>query len=137
MGWGNKLQNLTAWDGETNIKAGIVWLFRKAYGDRVSWNENVVDDPRMLTYKLEKDGFKGIEAKLNSTIKNIEINNPGINFKNSNPGDEIKYQKAHKERYISSWTDWRKAIFDYNGKGDSVYMDKIDRAYQIIVSRNK
>ncbi len=46
----NKLKQLTKWDGETNIKAGIAWLLRKAGGNQVKWNENKVNDPQLLTY---------------------------------------------------------------------------------------
>ena len=46
----NKLKQFTKWDGETNIKAGIAWLLRKAGGNQVKWNENKVNDPQLLTY---------------------------------------------------------------------------------------
>lgn len=133
----SKLKQLAKWDGETNIKAGIAWLFRKACGDLVKINENKVDDPQILTHILDDKGFTGIEERLKTTIANIRTNNPEINFNKARVGQEIKYQKAHKERYISSWYDWRKAIFDYNGKGDAIYMQKIDNAYKIIISRDK
>ena len=133
----NKLKQLTKWDGETNIKAGIAWLLRKAGCDQVLWNENKIDDQQILTYTLDKNGFKGIADNLKTTTENIKINNPGIDFNKSHIGQEIKYQKAHREKYISRWLDWRTAIYNYNGGGDSRYMLKFDQAYQIIISRNK
>lgn len=136
-----KLNQTTQMDGATNIKAGIAWLIRQACGDLVLVNENKIDDPQILTYTLDNKAFNGIEDKLKTTIKNIEINNPGINFNKSLPGQEIKYQKAHKERYISSWLDWKTAIKNYNSKklgiGDDKYTPKFEKAYKIIISREK
>jgi hypothetical protein len=48
---------------------------------------------------------------------------------------EIQYQKAISVRYIAGWKDWMTAIKNYNGGGDPNYNSKVERAYQIIISR--
>ena len=132
-------------DGNTNIKAGVAWLFRKACGDQVEVNENKIDDPQILTTVVigTDKGFEAIANRLGTTTgKNIAINNPDLTATGLHIGQEIKYQKAHRERYISGWLDWQTAIRNYNskagsGSGDAGYMEKVQRAYQIITSRNK
>ena len=139
-----KLNQVTQMDGVTNIKAGVAWLFRKAGGDQVKWNENKIDNPQIMTATViaNEKGFDGLADRLETTIKNIEINNPDIDPRKLQAGQEIKYQKAHRERYISGWLDWRTAIKNYNskagsGEGDEKYLLKFDNAYQIIISRDR
>jgi hypothetical protein len=137
--------------GHNNIKAGIANLYYKAIegintaDPRKVASRDVVDNSQILATTVQKNenGFEVIAKRLGiTTTGNIKINNPGLDSKTLQLGKEIKYQKAHTERYITGWRDWMTTIKSYNSrtpeaKGDTNYMDKVNRAYQIIISRQK
>lgn len=123
--------------GKNNIKAGIAYLYTIAIRGKVSYRE-VVENPLVLTYTIEKgDTIDKLVKKLGTTreniIKNSKLNEADIG--KLSQGQIISYQKSHSERFIAGWRDWKTAIKDYNGGGDPDYMNKLDKAYQIITSR--
>lgn len=123
--------------GHNNIRAGIAYLLTIAIRNKVGLRE-VIENPNIETYRIQasdKSGLDAIAKRLGTTTDNI-LQNSGIS-KNAvlKIGQEIKYQKARSERYIQGWQDWLEAVKDYNGGGDANYMEKINRAYQIIKSR--
>jgi hypothetical protein len=138
--------------GKNNVKAGIAYLYYKAIegtstaDPRKVGNRDVIDNPqKILTDTIQKGepGFEAIAKRLGTTAENIKNNNPQLDSKKLQPGQEIKYQKAYSERYITGWRDWNITIKSYNSRkptatsGDLTYMEKFNRAYQIIVSRQK
>jgi hypothetical protein len=145
--------------GKNNIKAGIAYLYTVGLRGKVEWNNNKVDDKQILSASVEKnEGLDALAKRVGTTSKNILQNtlyltdnkgqivldkdkNPvkldDKTSKRLQPGSIINYQKAHSEREIKGTIDWKTAIYDYNGGGDSEYMPKVSRAYQIILSREK
>ena len=94
----------------------------------------------MRKYTIAKgDTIDKIVKELGTTKENI-MKNSRLNDATVGKlslGQIISYQKAHSERYIAGWLDWKTAVKDYNGGGDPSYMDKVERAYQIITSRTQ
>lgn len=125
--------------GNNNIRAGIAYLYTIAIRGKVAFRE-VVENQLVREYTIEKsDTIEKLVKKLGTTKENI-IKNSGLNeadIGNLSLGQKINYQKAHSERYIAGWRDWKTAIKDYNGGGDPNYMSKFEKAYQIITSRTK
>lgn len=121
--------------GKNNIRAGIAYLYTRAM--EVSQRE-VVDNANMQAYKIIKGDTIDKVAKTLGTTKDNIMKNSGLTVENVGSlkiGQEIKFQKAHIERYTSGWKDWTQTVNAYNGGGDPNYADKIERAYQIIKSR--
>lgn len=121
--------------GKNNIKAGIAYLYTRAM--EVSQRE-VLDSTDVQTYKIVKGDTIDKVAKTLGTMKDNIMKNSGLtenNVRSLKIGQEVKFQKAHIERYTSGWKDWTQAVNAYNGGGDPNYAEKIERAYQIIKSR--
>lgn len=121
--------------GNNNIKAAVAYLYTIALRNNVEWRE-VIDNPAIETYSVQSsDTLDKIAKKKETTTDNI-VKNSGINKTDIlKLGKELKYQKAHLERTILGWADWLAVIRDYNGNRDPEYMNKINRAYEIIKSR--
>jgi hypothetical protein len=148
--------------GNNNIKAGIAYLFTIAIRnspnqrDRVDFHD-VIDDLTIQSQAVAKgETAETIARKFNTTVESIIKNTDGMtkqNIVSLKPGQVIKFQKAHREPYIVSWRDWKSTIRSYNGnairsvdksgksvvtgKGDPSYLEKLERAYQIIISRQQ
>lgn len=148
--------------GKNNLKAGIAYLFTIAIRnspnqkDRVDFRD-AIDDPTVQKHIIAPgETAETVAKKFKTTIGNIIKNTPGLtkeNVGNLSVGQEINFQKAHSESYIVSWRDWKSTIRAYNGnaertvdkngkpivngRGDPDYLDKLNRAYQIIISRQK
>ncbi|MCD9188729.1 MAG: hypothetical protein LUM44_20085 [Pyrinomonadaceae bacterium] len=138
-----ELQTKTNVKGKNNIRAGIAYLYTKAIDGKVGWRE-IVDNPQILSYKIQNTDRKGLDdiaKRLETTSENIIRNTSGMTKTTVlKVGTELKYQKAHLEKFITGWLDWQTAMRNYNSKtpnkkGDTEYVDKFTRAYQIIVSR--
>ena len=123
----------------------------------------VIDNATIETYVFKQgDTVESVANKLLTTPDNIFLNTVYLTDSNgqtvlegNNPvklndqttrrlqgGAILKFQKAHSERYITDWRDWMTTIKNYNKnadststKGDSEYVPKVLRAYQIIKSR--
>lgn len=137
--------------GHNNIKAGIAALYYKAIegtnaktDPRKVASHSVIDNTQILIDTVQKGeiGFERIANRLGTTTDNLKMNNPEVDSTKLQVGQEIKYQRAHLERYITDWRDWQTTIKNYNKNaastskgGDVNYMDKVQRAYQIIISR--
>jgi LysM repeat protein len=123
--------------GKNNIKAGIAYLYTRAIKDKVDTRE-VIENAAVQEYKIVKgDTTDAVAKKLGTTRDNI-MRNSGLNsisIGNLLPGQTIKFQKARIERYITGWNDWSNTVKAYNGGGDANYMEKVERAFQIITSR--
>jgi hypothetical protein len=123
--------------GKNNIRAGIAYLYTIAVRNKISWSE-IIDDSRIENYTVQKTdstGLSGIANKLGTTVENIIKNSGLANPAKLDVGQILKYQKAHKERFISGWNDWVETVKNYNGGGDPSYLEKFNRAYQIIINR--
>lgn len=138
-------------NGKNNIKAGIAYLYTRTLESGI---REVIDDKNIQAYKIKKgDTIDLISKNLGTTRENI-LKNSGLTLNSKlSLGQEIKYQKAHQERYVSGWKDWKSTIRGYNGNatwgtdekgnqvkigvGDPNYMQKVSRAYQIILSREQ
>ena len=139
--------------GTNNIKAGIAALYYKGIEGtrsepRKVGTRPVVDNPQILTYTITNNDRKGIDdvaRRMETTRDSIIKNTAGLteeNIAKLSIGQEIRYQKSHYERYITDWRDWMTTIKNYNknadstsNSGDSEYIPKVLRAYQIIISR--
>lgn len=122
--------------GKNNIRAGIAYLYTIAVRNKVNWRE-AIDNPQIVEYAVQpKDGgLAAIAKKLETTSDNIAGNSGITKTDTLKPGQILRYQKAHLERYIEGWNDWLETVKGYNGGGDANYMGKFNRAYQIITSR--
>lgn len=120
--------------GHLNVRAGIAYLYIRAIG--AVKTEDVVVPPILTTTVIKGEGgFDAIAKRLQTmTASNIRINNPGVDSKKLQPGQEIKYQQAKPRRSVLGWKDWLTAIQIYN-QGDPKYIPKVQRAYRIITSR--
>ena len=127
--------------GKNNIRAGIAYLYTRALDGKVKWNNNKIDDKQVLSVSIEETDNKGLDEiakRLGTTTDNMLENNPGLTRTTVlQIGQKFNYQKAHSEREIKGWNDWKTAIYNYNGGGDSDYMPRVSRAYQIILSREQ
>lgn len=123
--------------GKNNIRAGIAYLFVIAIKGKVGWREQI-DNGQVVEYTIQpKDnGLEAIAKKLETTSDNIAGNSGISKTAILKPGQTLRYQKAHVERRIEGWNDWLETVNNYNGGGDANYMDKFNRAYQIITSRS-
>jgi LysM domain len=123
--------------GKNNIRAGIAYLYTIAVRNKITWSE-IIDDSRIESYtvqKTDRTGLTGIANKLGTTTENIIKNSGLVNPAKLDVGQILKYQKAHKERRINGWNDWVETVKNYNGGGDPGYLEKFNRAYQIIINR--
>jgi len=124
--------------GKNNIRAGVAYLYARAIRKNVEYRTRV-DDSTILIYEVKTgDTVSKLLNQLGTTKSNI-LKNSNLNdatVKKLKPGQKIRYQKAHAERFISGWLDWTSAVKDYNGGGDPNYMVKVERAYKIIKSRS-
>jgi LysM repeat protein len=138
-------------NGKNNIRAGVAYLYTRTLESGI---REVIDDSNIQTYKIQKgDSIDTIAKNLGTTRDNI-LKNSGLTINGKlSLGQEIKYQKAHQERYVSGWKDWKSTVRGYNGNatwgtdakgnqvkigvGDPDYMPKVSRAYQIILSREQ
>lgn len=124
--------------GKNNIKAGIAYLYTIAVRNKIVRRE-VIDGSQIETYTIQKtdrDGLAGIAKRLGTTVENIVKNSSLQNPAKLDVGQVLKYQKAHVERFINGWNDWQETVKAYNG-GDAAYMEKFNRAYQIIINRTE
>lgn len=125
--------------GHVNVRAGIAYVYTRAIKGKVSSRE-VIDNAQVESYTVQRTDNKGLDdiaKRFQTTSDNIVRNTPGITKTTVlRIGQQLFYQKAHLERFISGWNDWETTIKSYNSEaGDPKYKDKISRAYQIIISR--
>ncbi len=123
--------------GKNNVKAGIAYLYSIAIRNKVVRRE-AIDYSRIEIYtvqKTDRDGLAGIAGRLGTTVENVVKNSALVNPAKLDVGQTLKYQKAHVERLIEGWNDWTETVNKYNGGGDPIYLEKFNRAYQIIVNR--
>lgn len=120
--------------GQLNVRAGIAYLYIRAIGSIRSDDKTEGLLESYVVTGEDKKGFSGIAQKLGTTVGNLEKNNPDLKPNKLLPGTALKYQKATSVRNISGWKDWMTAILNYN-IGDPDYRSKVEKAYQIIISR--
>ncbi len=139
------VQNKSSVVGNLNVRAGIAYLYIAAI-DEVDFDDDEIVNPILQTYTIKSgDKLSALISKavIKTTQTNIIKNTVGLtkeNVANLKPGQVISYQEAKPVRNISRWKDWMMAIKNYNSKkpsekGDPMYLDKINRAYRIIISR--
>jgi LysM repeat protein len=121
--------------GKNNVRAGIAYLYTRGLEAN---SVEVIDDSNVQTYKIQpKDTIDSVAKRVGTTRENI-LKNSNLNINSTlSLGQEVKYQKAHTEKQISGWKDWKTTINNYNGGGDPNYLQKTGRAYQIILSREQ
>ena len=123
------------------LDSGVVETYIFKPGDTVesvakakyTISENIFDNTVYLT---DSNG----EIVLDANKSPVKLNKETT--KRLRGGSVLKFQKAHYERYITDFRDWMTTIKNYNKNvdstssgGDSEYMNKVKRAYQIITSR--
>ena len=130
------IQNKSDMVRHLNVRAGIGYLYIIGIDEVGSYPDKIVNN-QIQTDKIRKnEGLAAFANRAETTVDNIELNNPGIDSNNLLPGRSINYQKAQSVRGIKKWKDWDSAIKKYNSETtDPGYRAKVYRAYQIIISR--
>lgn len=124
----------TGMDAKSSIYGGIGWLLHKA----AIYDERIVEEGDIIEYEIKKgDSFCKIANKNGSNLATLEKYNPGINSKNLQIGQKIKFRKAKTETYIKGWKNLEIAVEAYNGGGTPGYTQGVYENLEEIAKTNK
>jgi hypothetical protein len=129
--WDESQSNMTR---EESFYGGIGFLLHK----RADYATRTVESGDIGEYVIQKgDSFAGIAGKLGTTTAVLLKYNPDAKPDRLKIGQKVKYRQARTEAYIAGWKNLDEAVRLYNGGGDAEYFNKVSRAKQELMARNK
>ena len=112
--WDYSNTNMSA---EESIYGGIGWLLNKAV-------ENVEEGP-ITKYEVKPgDSLSKIAVRNGSTLETLKRVNKGMSYDRLQIGQKINFRFASR-KFNPRGVDWKEAVKDYNGGGDSHYVEKV------------
>lgn len=117
-----------------NIRAGTAYLLTKLAN--FAFREVQDSDTRIHEIRVTRgDSLEKIARSCGSTVETLNRLNPGTYT--IYPGQILKYQKSSRKLVISGWKPFtsENVARYYNGRGDALYVRKLDYALSSIFQR--